>query len=135
MSKFNIGDSVRVAKTNECGLVTDRMYSEANGHFIYVIKPDDGGRSFARKEDELCALEEKPEYEVKTEIVDNVVIGIIYEIRNGNKVEVCRGHGHIIHEGAEGIAQACSYAMRKAFEHVDSGIFFKKNRPTGGATV
>lgn len=50
MSKFNIGDEVRVPRTNESGVITDRMYSEKNDHFVYVIKPHNGGRSFARQE-------------------------------------------------------------------------------------
>lgn len=128
MSKFNIGDEVRVIKTNESGVITDRMYSEANSHFVYIIKPHDGGRSIVRKEDDIDAFRIQPEYKVETEIADNVVIGIIYETRNGISTEVCRGHGHIIHEGAEGVAQACAYAYKKAFGSIDSGIYLKQNR-------
>ena len=128
MSKFNIGDEVRVIKTNESGVITDRMYSEANSIFMYIIKPHDGGRQIVRKEDDIDAYRTQPEYRVETEIADNVVIGIIYEIVNGIPTEVCRGHGHIIHEGAEGVAQACAYAYKKAFGSIDSGIYLKQNR-------
>ena len=128
MNTFNIGDQVLVVSTNEVGVITDKMYSEAKSKFLYVIKPNDGGRSVIRKEDEIAEFHKKVEYRVETQIADNVVIGIIYEIRDGYEVEVCRGHGHIIHDGAEGIAQACAYAYKKAFAHIDSGIYFKQRR-------
>jgi hypothetical protein len=128
MSKFNIGDEVRVTTTNESGVVTDRMYSEAKSLFLYAIKPHDGGRSVIRKESELEAFVKQAEYKIESDIADNVVIVVIYELRNGNKIEVCRGHGHIIHEGSEGVAQALAYASKKAFCHIDSGIYHKQNR-------
>ena len=130
MSNFNIGDEVRVPYTNESGVITDRMYSEAKSQFLFVIKPHGGGRSFVRKEDDIEPFHKPIEYRIKTEIADNVVIGVICEVRDGNEIEICRGHGHIIHEGAEGIAQACSYAYKKAFCAIDSGIYHKQNRTT-----
>lgn len=128
MGKFNIGDEVRDTSTNESGTVTDRMYSEAKGKFLFVIKPHSGGRSFVRPEDEIELFLKPTEYKIKTDIADNVVVVIISEVRAGNEVEVCRGHGHIIHDGAEGIAQALSYASRRAFGSIDSGIYFKQKR-------
>lgn len=128
MSKFNIGDEVRVPRTKESGTITDKMYSEANDHYLYVIKPHDGGRSFIRKHNDIEPFLKQSEYRIDTQIADNVVVGIIYEIIDGNEVEVCRGHGHIIHDGAEGVAQACSYAYKKALNSVDSGIYFKQNK-------
>lgn len=125
---YNIGDKIRTKVTKEGGTITDKMFSEARGCFMYIVKPDDNGRSIMRKEDELEELHPEKEYSIETEIADNVVIGVIYEIDGDQKYEVCRGHGHIIHEGAEGIAQACSYAYRKAFERIDSGIYFKSKR-------
>ena len=128
MSKFNIGDEVRVPRTNESGFITDKMYSEAKSKFCYVIKPPGCGRSFVRSENEIEPFNGEVEYRIAMEIADNVVICTIYEIRNGIETEVCRGHGHIIHEGAEGIAQACAYASRRAFFAIDSGIYFKQKR-------
>lgn len=128
MSKFNIGDEVIVTRSNESGVITDRMYSEAKCHFMYVIKPHEGGRSIVRSEHEIEPYYGEVEYRIETQVAENVVIGIIYEIRNGYETEVCRGHGHIIHEGAEGIAQACAYAYKKAFSHIDSGIYYKQRQ-------
>ena len=126
--KFSIGDEIRERATGNSGVATDRMYSEAKGVFMYVVKPSDGGRSIIRREDELDELRHEKEYSIETTIADGVVIGVIYEIDGDKKYEVCRGHGHIIHEGAEGIAQACSYAYRKALESIDTGIYFKQRR-------
>lgn len=123
--KFNIGDKIKVKVTGEGGIITDRLFSEAKGMAMYIVKPNDGGRSIMRREDELEELRRAKEYSIETDIADGVVIGVIYEIDGDNKYEVCRGHGHIIHEGAEGIAQACSYAFKKAFEKIDNGIYFK----------
>lgn len=132
MSKFNIGDDVRVPRTNESGFITDKMYSEAKRKFCYVIKPHGGGRSFARSENEIEPFNGEVEYRIAMEIADNVVICTIYEIRNGIETEVCRGHGHIIHDGAVGIAQACAYATKRALYAIDNGIYFKQKREEDG---
>ena len=44
--------------------------------------------------------------------LENVVLVVLYEATEAGHVELARAHGHIIHEGADGIAQAASYAMR-----------------------
>ena len=128
---YNIGEEVRVKLTDERGVITDKMFSEAKGIYIYVIKSHDCDMLFMREGSQLEPYKRAKEYKVETEIADNVVIGIIYEIDGDLKTEVCRGHGHIIHEGAEGIAQACSYAYKQAFTAIDSGIYLKQNRKQG----
>jgi hypothetical protein len=45
--------------------------------------------------------------------LDNVVLVVLYEATEGGKVELARGHGHIIHEGAAGVTQATSYALKR----------------------
>ena len=125
---FNVGDQVRETATGIVGTITDRMFSESRGEYLYVIKPDDGGRSFTREGGKIEPNRVHIEYKIDATIADNVVIGIIYEIEDGQAYEMCRGHGHIIHEGAEGIAQACSYAFKKAFEAIDTGIYLKQRR-------
>ena len=125
---FNIGEEVRVKLTDEIGIITDRMVSEAKRCFMYIIKAHRTGRIIMKEESALERYVKAKEYRVETEIADNVVIGIIYEIDGDLKTEVCRGHGHIIHEGAEGIAQACAYAYKQAFTAIDSGIYLKQKR-------
>lgn len=128
MSKFKIGDGVRVPRLNKTGVVTDVMFSEASRVFMYFIKPDDGGRSFTRAEEDLESSETQVEYVVETTIADGVVVGVIYEVVDGRKNEVSRGHGHIIHEGALGIAQACSYAYKRALCAIGGTTYLKPSR-------
>ena len=128
MGKFNICDEVKDSRTNEKGVITDKMYSEARSTFVYVVKPNEGGRSFMRTECDLEPISKQADYKVDVTIADGVVIGVIYEVTDDSKTEVCRGHGHIIHEGSIGIAQACSYAFKKAFASIDNGVFVKQNR-------
>lgn len=56
-------------------------------------------------------------YYHEIEYLENVVLVILYEATGAGPVELARAHGHIIHEGAAGIAQATSYAMK--------GIWYK----------
>ena len=128
MSNFNIGDKVVDINSGVEGRVTDRLYSEARSQFVYVIKPSDGGRSFTRQEDDIELSQNNVEYKIETVVEDGVVICTIYEVCNGIKTEVCRGHGHILHDGAVGIAQACAYAAKRALYTIDNGIYFKQKR-------
>lgn len=129
--EFNIGDKVADIATGVEGRITDRLYSEARAKRLYVIKTWDGGRSFTRDEDEIELAQEEASYSIETQICDNLVLVIIYEDAGNGRSEVCRGHGHIIHNGAEGIAQALSYASKQAFSAIDSGIYWKDRRENG----
>ena len=128
---FNIGEEVKVTLTDESGIITDKMFYEAKRCFMYLIKAHGTGRTIMKEESALECYVKAKEYKIETEIADNVVIGIIYEINGDLKTEVCRGHGHIIHEGAEGVAQACAYAYKQAFAAIDSGIYLKQKRKQG----
>lgn len=128
---FNIGEEVRDEISNEIGVIKDKMFSQARKMFIYAIESHNDSRLFMRDGSTLELYKKAKEYKVETEIADNVVIGIIYEINGDLKTEVCRGHGHIIHEGAEGVAQACAYAYKQAFTAIDSGIYLKQKRKQG----
>ena len=50
----------------------------------------------------------------------------VVAIMTADGEEVTRGHGHIIHEGTVGWAQACSYAIKKAYENMDGAPVRKK---------
>lgn len=45
--------------------------------------------------------------------MDNLVLVVLYEATESGRVEIARGHGHIIHEGAAGVTQATSYALKR----------------------
>jgi hypothetical protein len=53
--------------------------------------------------------------------LDNVVLAVLYENTEDGPVELARAHGHIIHEGADGVAQAASYAMRLIWFKIHGG--------------
>jgi hypothetical protein len=55
------------------------------------------------------------------EYLENVVLVVLYEATEAGPVELARAHGHIIHEGADGIAQAASYAMRLIWFKIHGG--------------
>lgn len=108
----------------EIGTVTDKLYSEVNDGFIYRVHFD----SYSRPSNKLWTeehielyVEPSVEYRFEFENLDNVVVAIFYECFEDSKTEIARGHGHIIHEGALGIAQASSYALKKLYEKMNGG--------------
>ena len=121
---LNIGTKV-VNDYGETGKIVDRMYSEKEKQYYYGVSYD------SKEEDEtlLVSGEELREvekengenYEAEANLLNNVCVAIIYRKENGCKKEVCRGHGHIIHEGDVGVAQALSYAFKKAYEKINGG--------------
>ena len=63
--------------------------------------------------------ESPPAYSIEFEFLDNLVQAFFYEITENEKVELARGHGHIIHRGALGIAQAASYALKRIYHDLE----------------
>lgn len=142
--EFNIGDRIKVkayedipselkckvtdgnphlwssGKAKVCGLagtVTDKMYSTAYECDIYKITFEGQrypSRSLLDAESLVPYEEELPplEYTFEIEQADTVVV---VRMLCGDE-EIVRGHGHIIHEGILGIAQATSYALKKIYE-------------------
>lgn len=133
-----IADHLKAKKTDDdpslwnsgkakcCGLkgeIVDIMYSTAYEKYIYRIHFDEQeGRSKADFTEEALELlkEESVSYRFETDFADNVVVVIMYEdYEDGTSEEIGRGHGHIIHEGALGIAQATSYAMYRLYKRLE----------------
>lgn len=102
--------------------IIDRLYSEAAGNYVYTLRLT-GAKTvpvMVFPEEALEVVEEDPaEYLHEIEYLDNVVLVIFYEVKNGKKTELARGHGHIIHEGALGVAQAASYAMKRCYDQLN----------------
>ena len=123
-AKFKVGDCV---KNNWIGIgkVTDVLYSPTKEKYTYEVTSDqeEGIALFA--EDDLVLVPDKKEYsmDVKIDIANNVVIATLFEMSNESKDVVAKGHGHLIHEGWFGVAQAASYACRRLFENMGG---FKK---------
>lgn len=135
---MNIGQIVKIKKFNELpaelqtlkfkGLagfeaeIIDRLYSESRQSYAYTLRLT-GAKTvpvIAFPEEALEIVEEEPaEYTHEIEYLDNVVLVIFYEVKKGKKTELARGHGHIIHEGAQGVAQAASYAMKRCYDQLN----------------
>ena len=104
------------------GTITDKLYSECFDGFVYAIKFDDFELTSKKLWTEDCfnMLTEIPvRYEYEFDYLDNVVVAKFYEVKGDTKTEIERGHGHIIHEGALGIAQASAYALKKIWQKME----------------
>lgn len=136
--EFNIGDRVRVKPYESlpkeirnkgvsrlCGKdgeVVDKLWSGAKGCTVYKIKIDGATRQssidFPSSAIDLISELDKKTYTYEFDYLDNVVVARFYEVGEDYKTEIARGHGHIIHEGEIGIAQAASYALKKIYQKI-----------------
>lgn len=125
MKEFNIGDRV-VSKIFECeGIVDDKVYSHKKGEWVYIVCDSDGDMAphFECDLDACC----KKSYRWEVFQADNdVVTAVMYETVNGVEREVDRKHGHVIHHGAIGFAQAASYAMKKIYIGMNDGKLIER---------
>lgn len=107
------------------GEIVDVLYSDASECYIYRIRFDgcntESRTDFLAGTFDIIEDEVYEEYTYQIEILENVVVAKLYRVTEDSKQEIARGHGHIIHEGVRGIAQATSYACRKVWEKVDGG--------------
>jgi hypothetical protein len=132
--EFNIGERVRIRAYKDIpeairdkgmghnagrdGEIVDKLWSAASDAMVYRVRFDDSlsdsrtlfpEGSFDRISDLT-----KCSYVYEFDNLDNVVVARFYEVdADGNKTEIARGHGRIIHEGARGIAQASAYALKR----------------------
>ena len=140
--EFNIGERVKIKTYEEMpedfrnkgiaklvgeeGKIIDKIYSEAKGCTLYKIHLDGYDRysrcDFVEGTFDLVEEGEKS-YHYDFEYLENLVIARLYEIdsANGKKTELAKGHGHIFHDGAYGIAQAASYALKRICDDLNGG--------------
>ena len=115
-AKFRIGDMVN---TNWIGIgkVTDVMYSSHKDQYTYEVTNDQTAAELF-SEEELGLVPEKKEYSmtIQIDIANNVVIATLFEETGDSKSSLAKGHGHLIHEGELGIAQAASFACKRLYE-------------------
>lgn len=121
-SKFKIGDLV---ETNWIGVgkVTDVMYSAHKKAFTYEVTNEEAAvQLFA--EEELETVTDKKGYSmtIQIDVASNVVIATLYRETEDLKGVLAKGHGHMIHEGALGVAQAASYACKRLYESLGGEI-------------
>jgi hypothetical protein len=116
-SKFKIGDLVRlIDEPTAEGTVTEVLYSSGYG-WIYLVNEGNGREQF-RPEKDLDLVPKKKDFsmDIKIDIAQNVVIATLYEYDGEILNPIIRGHGHIIHDGELGIAQAASYACMRLYK-------------------
>lgn len=123
-AKFKIGDMVETNWFGK-GKVVDVMYSSHKDQYTYEVE-DDQESSDLFSEEELMLVPEKKEYSmsVQIDIAQNVVIASLFEVVGENMKPLAKGHGHLIHEGELGIAQAASFACKRLYESL-GGTFHK----------
>jgi hypothetical protein len=121
-AKFKIGDLV---ETNWIGVgkVSDIMYSTVRDQYTYEVCNEDGASDLFT-EDCLKAVPKKKDYsmDIKIDIASNVVIATLYESAGGVQTPIRKGHGHLIHDGAVGIAQAASYACMRLYKSMGGNL-------------
>lgn len=139
--EFNIGDKVRVKpfdkipegirvrgfskSARRVGEIVDIIVSTAQNRTVYKILFD-GDAHVSRTDFPTEALvsaegKEAVEYQYEIEHLENVVVARLYEVTETSKVEVAKGHGHIFHDGAFGVAQAASYALKRLAAKLNDG--------------
>lgn len=97
----------------------DTVYTTSSGLFMYSVDMDDSGSLILFYEDDLKLIPEKKEYsmDIKIDIAGNVLVATLYEVTDGDISKViAKGHGHLLHDGEYGIAQAASYACKRLYE-------------------
>ena len=127
-SYSNLPEAMKTSGVSKvCGLdgeIVDKLYSEANGGHFYKIKMDGAKKpsSVDFIDGSFDIIEDYPvpvDYAHEFEYLENLVIARFYEVyEDGTKEEIAKGHGHIIHDGVVGIAQASSWALKKIYEKV-----------------
>ena len=110
-AKFKIGDRVK-SVSNGTGEVKEALYSSLNDCWYYEVMECNTTSVCTIREGDL---EMAPE---KIDIADNVVIASLYEMDGDSITPLAKGHGHLIHEGELGIAQAASYACKRLYENL-----------------
>ena len=106
------------------GEIVDVMYSNAKSRYVYKIHFDnyEAPSSTEFPEGSFYVLLKIPkEYTYEFEYLEKLVVARLYEVMGDEKTEIAKGHGHIIHDGAFGIAQAASYALKRIACDLNSG--------------
>lgn len=114
--EFQIGDKVGFVNAFGEGIIKAK-FRGATGGISYLVGMRDGDEILF-SEKELRPIEKAATYTYELELLENVFVARLYEVKGDVKTEVARGHGHIIHEGVLGVDQAASYALKRIYEAV-----------------
>ena len=120
MKNFNIGDRVEIVPNGEFGVITDILFSKRSQCTLYEVGHEDGDGiygSFCADDLEPAPIPKEYSMSIQVNIADNVVVATLLEVSaDGSVTSLRRGHGHIIHDGEKGIAQAASYACKRLYD-------------------
>ena len=124
--EYEIGERVKVLSTITgapfYATVADRLYSNATREWMYRIKYDGSDTVSAGLygHDELEKAEDEVKWTYDITLQQNVVVAVLSEqIGDSEPQVIARGHGHIIHDGAMGFAQAAAYALKRIWWDLD----------------
>lgn len=122
---FEIGDKVIVKLgkgRSEHGTVYEVLNGRATDICLYGVTLESKEQVWVKPENIAPVhIEQVFSFEVDIPSENNIVI--VKMLADGN--EIARGHGHLIHAGAEGIAQAMSYACKSIWNDIKSGETMK----------
>ena len=102
---------------NEHGVVVEKFGGKTSSTEIFEVVLERGESVWVKEEfleSEITWLEFADDYDLKLDITDNVVVAVLF--KKGK--EIGRGHGHLIHSGNLGIAQAISYACKRIYQNM-----------------
>ena len=120
MKTFNIGDNVYISDLGKSGKVVDKMYSEAYSQYFFEVEYE-GTSNLFQADDLMEEVIEQAKYHYTIELHEGAVIAVLYETIGDSMREVSRNHGHVMHQGALGFAQAASYALKKIYTNMAGG--------------
>ena len=116
-AKFKIGDRVKPIHRDIVLEVMDAFYSIRSEKWFYEVRDDETMTDGTYGEENLeLAPAKEFSMDIKIDIANNVVIATMYESVGGVQKPIHKGHGHLIHEGEYGIAQAASYACMRLYK-------------------
>lgn len=118
--KFQMGDRVKIhSKANTIGTVCDIWHSLVQSKLMYAVDIEGGIRGLYAEEQ----LEPAPipvEYTFSATVENNVAVVCMIAAQGEKTWVYARGHAHILHDGAVGMAQAVSFAAKRMFESLDA---------------
>ena len=118
--KFQMGDRVKIpAKGNNIGTVCDIWHSLVQSKLMYAVDTEGGHRGLYA-EDQLEPAPIPVEYSFSATVENNVAVVCMIAAQGEKTWVYARGHAHILHDGAVGMAQAVSFAAKRMFESLDA---------------
>ena len=112
---LKVGDCVKTLD-GDVGVIKDVLiaFDYPGYYYLVLLENSFAVRAFSEDELTICA---KSLVSFSVEFEDNVVIVCV--LKDG--ICLARGHAHLLHDGDFGIVQACSYALKRAYESMDGG--------------